>query len=103
MKKITKKPAFTVDITKCETINDVIVKIIEAKLDAEVHVSKAEIMKLAATYVKEEVKMLYMHWILLLMMSNVAAFNYCDEPKTEDEPKTKKPNIFKRILNWFKK
>ena len=96
MKKF--KPSYIVDITKCEDTLDMIVAIADAKVDANVAITRDEldaVIILNAYDLKDYIETTADKFSEMI----INTLNKCVEKK---EPK-KKPNIFKRFWNWMTK
>lgn len=96
MKKF--KPSYIVDITKCEDTIDMIVAIADAKVDANVAITRDEldaVIILNAYDLKNYIETTADKFSEMI----INALNKCAERK---EPK-KKPSIFKRFWNWMTK
>lgn len=83
-KKITTKPDYIVDVTNCETINDIKLAFAKAKKNAGVPLTDENI----DAFVNEAIEQLQP--AIFISIGNI------------DIVEKKKPNIFKRFWNWLR-
>ena len=100
--KKTVKPAFTVDMTGCETVDDLIIAIADAKLDAGLCISKKEFETILGAILEDTIEDVIDE---LFDGHNALIINEDGEVEALDafkfEVKEKKPNVFKRFWNWL--
>lgn len=101
------KPSFTVDLTECEDVNDVICTFILAKADAGIPVSRYDIAKLVEMEVADAVEFALItlfdgHNAVIvedgefIPLDAIPAKDCCDKCNKNKTP------WYKRILNWFR-
>lgn len=89
------KPAFTVDITNCETDIDVIIEIAIAKVDAGIAITREEL----ETIIFNEVELALEEYVEDIENEIVVLTDVIEMQEAKNN--TKKPNIFKRFWNWI--
>lgn len=111
----TVKPVFTVDITECETINDLILAFAEAKMSAGVAINETELLAIIENEINNAVcdcveemfgshNALYMHEDGTLEAIDLKEYRVGKDENLNFKNgviEVKKPNIFKRFWNWI--
>lgn len=105
MKNNTKKtvtPAFTVDITDCETVEDLIIKIADAKLSVGLCISEKELEAILdeqiELVVEETIEQMFDGHNALILNED-GEIEHLDAVKVEVNKK--RPNVLKRFWNWI--
>lgn len=112
--KKTFKPVFTVDMTGCDTVEDLIIAIADAKLDAGLCISRKELEAILDEQieitVEETIEQLFDGHNALIVDENgeIEAFDaikFTPEPSITCEEcivvQRKKKNVFKRFWSWL--
>lgn len=102
MKKI--KPTYIVDITSCQTANDVICEFAYSKVEAGLPITMLEYkvsMKSCIDNYKTTEEMIHECFDTAVDKVATIADKLCGVYTKPNNTEVKKPNVFKRFWNWF--
>lgn len=98
------KPTYVVDITSCQTVNDVIWEFAYAKVEAGLPITMLEYkvsMKSCVDNYKTAEEMIHECFDTAVNKVTTIADKLCGVYTKPNNTEVKKPNVFKRFWNWL--
>ena len=99
--KRVKKPLYVIDITECESVEDIIYTTILTKINNDVEITDEELTTVASILLDNIIDRMFNGASILYMHNDGLIERIYNDRVTVVKKTKKKPSVFKRFWNWI--